>query len=117
MNIEVVLLAAGRDAEPPADCQRLRMAIRPGDVAEVGIRRRRGRRLDLDRCREVLRLAGRQIVLRLRVPLLLPRRHRTRMIQPLPVDLTGVLLFQLLHRLEQTQTRYGGLHLLVAPGR
>lgn len=126
MNIEIVLFAAGRDTEPPTDRQRLRMTVRPGDIAEVRIRRRRGRRLELDRRgrRVVLRLrlgAGQRLLdlrVRLAVPLLLPRRHRVRVIQPLAVDLTGVLLLQLFYRLEQVQARHGGsLYLLIAPDR
>lgn len=120
MNIEIVLFAAG-DTKPPADRQWFRMTIRPGDVAEVRIRRRRGRRLELDRRGRRVILSGRLArqrlldLMGLAVPLLLSRRHRVRVIQSLAVDLTGVLLLQLLHRLEQA--RHGGLYLLIAPDR
>lgn len=85
------------------------MTVRPGNVAEVRIRRRGGLQLNRRRRRR------RREILRGLVPLLLPR-HRAHVIQPLAVDLTGVLLLELLDRLEQTETRHRRLH-LVAPGR
>lgn len=53
VNVEVVLFSARRESQPPAHSQRLRMIIRPGDIAEMS---GRGSRLQLDVTLRVLAL-------------------------------------------------------------